>query len=141
MDSGLLKYLDDERFKDGDPRGNVSFTMAAEDGMPFRGPLPLLKANELEKYSAVVSDAHVELLDLSDAAQRAKLQAIFDGVANGWYAIYERSHNWSTRPDGSVTLLYFVVWVAPYKEIDRRKMPTDLATSNWANQVSSSSAA
>lgn len=117
----FLKYQEDENVTAGNGRGPLSFARAHIDGMPFRGqPLPL-KEEEYEEFTEVVWDGKVRIFDMSKEEDRQDLQTVVDRIANGWYVGMKQTEKWVTRPDGTTTLLVFMAWGEPHREINRHR--------------------
>ena len=117
--SSFLKYLEQETEPGAAP---ISFRRAREDGMPFRGNAPLLKQEEYEELTETTCDGNVDVFDLSDPEQKARLQKIVDRTANGWYVISKLEEQFVPQPDGTIKVYVYCVWVVPFKEIDANRL-------------------
>jgi len=121
----FLKYRDKNTSSDNE-RGPLHFGRTAVDGLPFRGAPVLLRDDEYQKYTEVVHDADIDIFDMGDPAQRDKLREIVDRSVNQWYVIYRMQEKWVKRPDGSVTILVYVVWSVPQRELAKHRLPPEL---------------
>lgn len=116
----FLKYQDDPRSQG---RGNVSFSRAHLDGMPFRGQPAMLREDEITQASETVHDVQVGLFDLSNPEHLLTVQSVADKIANGWFKLLFLRDTWAPKPDGGMTLIIALMWSEPHKEINRNKLP------------------
>lgn len=109
----LIKYA--SRSKNGE--GGLYWSKATDDGAPFRGARPpLLTQDEYETKVEKVSDAQVDIFDLSDEAQKQRYKEILDATLTGWYRIIFRDHQYdATRGTWRV----LVEWAENYMELKR----------------------
>lgn len=122
----FLKYAQDRGITQGNGRGPVSFTRSHVDGVPFRGPTALLREEEYDEYTEVVSDGFVEVFDLGNPEHKAKLREIVDAAANTWYTIWKMQEYAVPQPDGSIKICVYCVWTQPYKELAKHRLPAGL---------------
>lgn len=119
----LIKYQDDQPTVKGNGRGPLHFARAHVDGMPFRGPAPMLKEEEYDNVTETVRDGFVYLFDLSDKDHHNKLQAIIDRSVNGWYTMHRMSEQFVPQPDGTLKVFVYCVWSEAHKEMNRHLAP------------------
>jgi hypothetical protein len=117
----FLKYQDDESVRKGNGRGPLQFGRAHVDGMPFRGPMPLLKEDEYRELTETVQDFGAKVFNVQDPQDYREMKEIFDRAANGWYNILDLDKKWSEDKDGNPTVLVFVMWTIPHKELARHR--------------------
>jgi len=103
----------------------LSFNRAHIDGMPFRGKPMLLKEEEYERAAETVKYGRVRVFDATNPEHAKELDTIIDAWANKWYMIAKFDHHWHTKPDGSVTVMVFVVYGIPVKQLNPAKVPYD----------------
>ena len=113
----FLKYQEDADIQKGNGRGPVSFSRAHIDGMPFRGqPVPL-REEEYDEFTEVVRDFDMGIFDVGDPEQAAKLREVFDKAVNNWVTIVDYEKQWETRDDGTKTVLVYLMWSTPHREL------------------------
>lgn len=122
----FLKYAQNPDITKGNGRGPLSFRKAHVDGMPWRGPTAMLKDEEYDEYTEQVNDGYVALFDLSNPQHLLKLQEIVDAAANAWYSIWKMQEHAVPQPDGSLKIFVYCVWVEPYRELARHRLPSGL---------------
>jgi hypothetical protein len=125
----FLKYANQPGVKAGNGRGPLNFSRVHLDGAPFRGTPPMLKADEFSEYTETVYDANVDLFDLTDPAQKKKLQEIIDHVANNVYRVLRYDHHWYTKENGEPGLKVYMMWCSAQKELATHRLPPGLANS------------
>lgn len=86
----------------------------------------MLKEAEYEEYTEVVNDGFVELFDMSNPDDKAKLQEVVDAAANGWYSIWKMQDHAVPQPDGSLKIFVYCVWSQPYRELAKHRLPQGL---------------
>lgn len=119
--TSFIKYQEDEELRKGNGRGPLSFSRAELDGMPWRGHAPLMREEEYQELSSQVNDFDVGLFDIRNPEERKRLKEVFDRVTNGWYQILDYDKNWVTNEDGTRTVVVYVMWAVPHKELDQNK--------------------
>ncbi len=122
----FLKYQEDASVRQGNGRGNLSFSRAHIDGMPWRGPSFPMKEEEFEDYSEQVNDFDVGLFDIRKQDEYLQLREIFDRVANGWYQILDYDKQWVENKDGSRTVVVYVMYAVPHKELAKGRAMAQL---------------
>ena len=80
----FLKYQESEPLVKGNGRGQLSFSRAHIDGMPFRGQPVALREEEFEDFTETVWDGKVKMFDMSVEADQEELRDVVDRIANGW---------------------------------------------------------
>jgi len=118
----LLKYQKDPQVVEGNGRGPLHFHRAHLDGLPFRGNVPLLREDEFHDVCETVYDAKLDIFDVRDPEQKKQLEEILDRAANGWYRILAKKPEWVQLPDGTKTVLVYVEWAIPHKEVNWNRM-------------------
>lgn len=126
--SSFLKYQSEETTVKGNGRGSLSFARAAVDGMPFRGQTALLKEEEYDEFTEVVQDFDVGLFDIGIPKERAALKVIFDKAANQWYQILDYDKKWITKEDGTTTVIVYIAYSIPHRELDQRRLDSATPT-------------
>lgn len=125
----FLKYSDDVDIRAGNGRGSLSFSRAHVDNMPFRGPSIPLKDEEYNQYTEVVNDVGVEIFDMRNPEEKAKLREILDRAGNGWYNIYDLDKKWGKTQDGKVTIFVFVMYAVPHRELAKKRAQAEMLPS------------
>lgn len=124
--TSLVKYQEDPSIRKGNGRGPLSFNRAHVDGVPFRGPQLPLRDEEYNQYTEVVNDFDVGLFDIRNKEQYARLRDVFDKAANQWYQIVDYDKQWVTQEDGSLTVIVYVMWIIPHRELARSRVQAEL---------------
>src|SRR4051812_18402431 len=96
---GLLKFKDEADGRQRDTE--LHFGRASLDGMPYRGKPMLLREEEYEELTEVVSDSHVKIFDITNEEQRKEFSEIIDRCISGWYVVHEKQTKMVKQPDGS----------------------------------------
>lgn len=122
----FLKYSENQDIKTGNGRGSLSFSRANVDGMPFRGQSLPLREEEYNDFTEVVNDFDCGLFDIRDPKQYANLRDVFDKAVNGWYNIVDYDKRWSKDKDGQDTILIYVAWAVPHRELAKGRAQADL---------------
>jgi len=117
----FLKYQEDKGVVTGNGRGPLSFARAHIDGMPFRGQPMALREEEFEEFTEIVWDGRVKVFDTSNPDDMVELQLVVDRIANGWYRGMKETEKWVEKPDGSTTLLIFMAWAEPHRELNKNR--------------------
>ena len=125
----FIKYADDPVAREGNGRGPLHFARAHVDGLPFRGKPVMLKDEEFDEYTEIVYDADVDVFEVTDSAQKIKLQKIMDNVANGVYRVLRFDHHWYTKENGEPGLKVFLMWCSAQKELAKYRVPPGLLSS------------
>jgi len=111
MSNSLIKFTNQ---KDGNGRGQLFWSRADVDGLPFRGATPpLLRSEEYEERVVRVADPKNATFYTGDTAQNAAYLKVMDGIANAWYQLVfvER---W--REDGDKHHHVYIEWLEYYLE-------------------------
>lgn len=127
--SSFLKYLADEEVIKGNGRGSLSFSRANIDGMPFRGQTAPLKEEEYDDFTEVVNDFDVGMFDISKPEEYKALKAIFDKAVNQWFKIIDYDKQWVKKPDGSTTIIVYVAYTIPHRELAQQRLASATPTS------------
>ena len=117
----LLKYHDELH------NGNVSLNRAHLDRVPWRGPTYPLKEEEYYEYTGEVLDFDVGIFDIRNADERVQLKAVMDRAANGWFRIIDYDKKWVTKESGEQTMLVYVAWAEPYRQLDQSRVRAELS--------------
>ena len=124
----FIKYQEDTELQAGNGRGPLSFSRAHIDGMPFRGqPMPL-REEEYDEFTEVVRDFDMGIFDIGNPEQAAKLRGIFDKAVNNWVTIVDYEKRWETRKDGTQTVLVYLMWSTPHRELTKGRASQLLAS-------------
>lgn len=111
MSNSLIKFTNQ---KDGNGRGQLFWSRADVDGLPFRGATPpLLRSEEYEERVVRVADPKNATFYTGDPAQNAAYLKVMDGIANAWYQLVfvER---W--REDGDKNHYVYIEWLEYFLE-------------------------
>lgn len=125
--TSFLKYQQDEELRRGNGRGGVSFNRAHLDGVPWRGPSYPLREEEYYDYTEEVLDFDVGVFDIRNPREYRELRRVLDRAVNNWYRIADYDKRWVERPDGSSTVLVYIMWVEPYRELAKNRALAELA--------------
>lgn len=117
----FLKYQEIDTLSAGNGRGPLSFSRAHIDGMPFRGQPVALREEEFEEFTETVWDGKVKMFDMSNPEHQQEFQEVVDRIANNWYRGMKETEKWVTKPDGSTTLLIFMAWAEPHRELNKSR--------------------
>lgn len=133
--TSFLKYEDEQRYQSaqaaglgpggmnghGNGQSPVYFNRAHLDGMPFRGETALLREEEFDEYTEVVSDFDSDTFDLSQAEQHARFKQVCDRIVNGWYRLWDYQPVWQELVPGRKTMLIFMSWSVPHRQLNQRR--------------------
>jgi|JI10StandDraft_1071094.scaffolds.fasta_scaffold264021_1 hypothetical protein len=109
--SSVLKYM--RSFQPQSASSSLHWGRAAVDGAPFRGVPSLMRDEEFEARTIRVSDAKVQMFDLSKPEHLATYQTILDRAANGWYRIIHVDRTWAPE---KTHMMVYVEWAEQYIE-------------------------
>lgn len=118
------------RGESGDDRGQLYWSRASQDGLPFRGPAaPLLRDAEFEEYTERVEDVKIATFDTSQPYQRLPqgapkprtYQEVLDGILSGWFKVLSRKHKW-VDVDGKPVMFVYIEWSEPVLELDMARV-------------------
>lgn len=123
----FIKYQQDRSIGAGNGRGAVSFNRAHLDGVPWRGPSYPLKEEEYYDYTEEVLDFDVGVFDVRDPEEYKQLKIILDKAANNWFRIADYDKQWVEKPSGEKTVLVYIMWVEPYRELAKNRTMAELA--------------
>lgn len=123
----FLKYQEDASLRAGNGRGPISFTRAHLDGVPWRGPSYPLKEEEYWDYTEEVLDFDVGVYDVRNQTEYRQLKMILDRAANGWFRIMDYDKQWVTKDTGESTVLVYIMWVEPYRELAKNRTLAELS--------------
>lgn len=124
--TSFLKYQEDRQVVKGNGRGPLAFGRAHLDGAPFRGPALPLRDEEYQDYTEEVLDFDMGIFDIRVPEEYARVREIFDRAANNWYRIVDYDKQWEEREDGTKTVIVFVSWVVPHRELAKSRVQANL---------------
>jgi hypothetical protein len=122
----FLKYEEDAKLREGNGRGNVSWNRAHVDGVPWRGPSYPLREEEYTDFTEEVQDFDVGVFDIRNVEEYAAFREIMDRAANGWYRILDYDKKWVKNQAGNHTILVYVMWTVPFRELAKRRTQAEL---------------
>ena len=117
----LLKYHSEHA-----NNGSISFNRAHLDGVPWRGPSYPLKEEEYYEYTNEVLDVDIGIFNIRDEAERLQMKTIMDKAANGWFRLIDYDKKWVEKDNGEQTILVYLAWAEPYRELDNRRVRAEL---------------
>lgn len=111
MPNSLVKFTDR---KEGNGRGNLFWSRADVDGLPFRGKqAPVFRNEEFEERVVRVADPKNGTFYTGDSEQNAAYLKVLDGAANNWYQVVFIDR-W--RNDGDNHHHVYVEWLEYFLE-------------------------
>jgi len=102
-----------------DPHGALheGITMPGHEGIPFRGSVPNLKADDPEHLQPQAGQkAHVEILDLWKPTELARYRTICQVVANGFGAISKEDMQFDSKKKN---WRVFIRWLEFYTAVTK----------------------
>jgi hypothetical protein len=123
----FLKYEEDQKLREGNGRGSISWNRAHIDGAPWRGPSYPLREEEYTDFTEEVQDFDADVFDIRNPEEHAKFREIMDRAANNWYRILDYDKKWVTNDQGQSTVLVYLMWTVPFRELAKRRTLAELA--------------
>jgi len=126
-----MSFLKFRGESDGNGRGQVFWSRAQRDGLPFRGEFPpLLRDEEFDEYAERVDDVKYGVFDTSKPEQllpegdpKARTyRNVLDGIVAGWFKMLCREHKWAESSDGQPVMYVYIEWTEPYMEVDTTRI-------------------
>ena len=123
----FLKYEENQKLRQGNGRGSVSWNRAHIDGVPWRGPSYPLREEEYTDFTEEVQDFDVGVFDVRNDGEYKLFREIMDRASNGWYRIIDYDKKWVTNDQGHSTVLVYLMWTVPFRELAKRRTLAELA--------------
>ena len=117
----FIKFRNTPDVVDG-RRGKLSFSRADVDGMPWRGEAPPLREEEIAALAEVVHETFVREFNLSDPAQLAAWQEVYNRIINGLYRCTCVIRERVPQPDGTRPMVIYVEYTEPAMEVPPEKV-------------------
>ena len=118
----MKKYFAD---RGGENHGGELHWPGTPGGFPFRGPVPDLKADELDNLPLVL-DFHSQRFCVWNAQEHAEFNAVMDRITNGLYMQHKRFDRWSDEHGG------FIIWLEWVQIYGEQPQPKEQLGANHA---------